>query len=201
MADINERTQDVSITDENTGIQAEVVTRYGDNKKALVGDVISNTIAGVWSALGYMFSVTTDIISLGTNSETEFLLLKNPTGSDVEMRLGDIFVASDKNGRYEFHMYREPTVTSNGTSLAPIHLDHNFTSAATVETYKLPTASSFGTKIHVWLLNAYGGEQEKAIGLEYGFVIPAGHSVLFTVKNIINADAIVSVIFAEVPTT
>jgi len=191
MADLSEITQDVSITDQTTGDQARVVVR--DIKRLAVQD--ENQARELFE-LGRMFHVTTDIISIGTNNETAFFLLKNLTANTFDFHMYDLFINVLLSNGAIIRLYEDPTVTANGTALTPHDMNGNTHNPASMETYKIPTVTDNGNLVHTWLLPTFATPDMKLnmMGL---YSLAPDQSILLTAEDSSNEDISISLVWGE----
>jgi len=132
------------------------------------------------------FIVTTGLVTIATNAETSFLLLKNPSGSGKSLSLTKVFVGllfNNQNGF--FNIYFDPTITSNGTALT-ISNTNRLSSpiASTMQAFNLPTTTSFGTKILTMPIQQNSSAVQYP--LEETIKLSEGKNLLISIDNAAN---------------
>ena len=131
---------------------------------------------------GKGFIANTNLISGLGASETPIFLLTNPTGSGVTLygkafRLGVVFTGSPQYAVWR--LYKNPTITSNGTAITPQNLKIMGSPPASVVTpFLQPTISNNGT-----FMSVYAQHSGAPSIIELLIVIDAGNSILLTTSN------------------
>ena len=130
--------------------------------------------------LGFGFSVSTDRISTGGTTETPYLLVDNPTGSNKTFRFDKIVLnAPEATGAaVTYRFYRIPTITANGTLLVPSGNRNTNQSASAVNNYLLPTASAFG--VFRGFMTLPSGAVPFDYDYESGLIVEPGFKFLIT---------------------
>ena len=140
--------------------------------------------------------VTTNNILIANNAENDFLLLKNPAGSGKTVKIERIVFGSDENQANKstfFRIYRDPTITSNGTALAINNLKKG-ASVGVITAFKIPAISSRGTLMSV------GSYQAPRISDDTDLVVMlhSGENMLITIDpTASNFDHQITVYFSE----
>lgn len=101
------------------------------------------------SGKGYAFAIITNILLA---SENDWLLFKNPAGSGKLVRLFEQVVAipdSASTLRSTIRIYKNPTVTANGTPIV-IGGIRNGQTASVCQAFFTPTTSAKGTLVQVY---------------------------------------------------
>ena len=154
----------------------------------------------LWQRLasgGSGYAVTTNNIIIANTLENDFLLLKNTAGSGKTLRLYKITFGSDQNPANKsalFRIYRDPTITSNGTSLGVNNLKKGG-SASVMTAFRTPVISARGTLMSAGSFDASGAAHEADLGLT---ILP-GENVLITLNATANNfDHIVTVYLIQI---
>jgi hypothetical protein len=130
------------------------------------------------ASFGYI--ATTNVLTIATSVEQPFLLLKNPSGSGKNMRLEKIIFQSDANSKNVFRIYRNPTITANGTALTINNL--RFSGSASIGTvYKISTTTSFGTLITPIIMLGSPAGSNTILDLDLGQFIEQNENLLITI--------------------
>lgn len=140
------------------------------------------------------FKVTTDFNSISGTTETPYLLLKNPSSNTYDILIThNVFGTDSASIRSIFRFYFDPTITANGTPLAPIST-YSGGSSPVMETYRSPTVSASGTRLSTVILPA----NTPSKGLNRFCVLPPGGAYLVTIQNSIsNGQSIADVFWLE----
>lgn len=112
----------------------------------------------LWQRLveaGYAFQVTSNLITITGIAEVNFILLKNPSGSGKRVRLQELIFDIGLAGgaqslKSTFRVYRNATVTTNGTALTIYKTKPDGATNTIMEAYTSPTTSSRGTFVNVF---------------------------------------------------
>lgn len=155
-----------------------------------------NTAGSDLDDKAYMLSKTG--ISAGLlSTETAILQVRNPSGSGKTLRFGRITVGNSAAAFTALvTVYANPTVTSNGTVLAPAPLQLGNAAASAVNAYTSPTCSSFGSQILV--VTASISPSSTLIELERLLTVPANNVLLFTVTpGILGASITLNTFYLE----
>lgn len=99
---------------------------------------------------GQGFHLTTGVITISGTSETPFLLLRNPNASGKTVRINKIafgLVASVTGDSHIWRIYRDATVTGNGTAKTPTKIKKSQSASAVLLAGTAPTVSANGTNM------------------------------------------------------
>lgn len=153
MADINDKTANVSLTN-NDESKTVTVTTDGSKERLDVNvqeplEVNAQVTVDLDLSLtnGTLFSVTTDEQTYNITGAYSLFMIKNPVGSGKEVRIVEVIISSRGAANNTFRYFKNATVSANGTALTPINM--NFTSATTAVAtpFRNPTTSG-GTLIY-----------------------------------------------------
>lgn len=144
-----------------------------------------------------VFSATTGIITISGSSETDFFLLKNPSGSGKNLLTQFISFGIDSAGnRSVIRGYAAPTITSNGTALTIVN---NFVGSAVttvMQAFSQPTISARGTLATTFIK----GASLDSTFIKRSFLMAPNTNILVTVHNSQNNTPIYfSLQWIEVP--
>lgn len=149
-----------------------------------VEDLLQNLVDGnVWQRAvlaGTGFVATTNNITVANANETVFMLIKNPSNSGKTARLHRLTIGSDQNQANKmafYRIYRDPTVTNNGTALNINNLKKG-AGVSVLTAFRIPSISDNGMLLVVGNAGAViqGTEQ-----MDLGNLISAGENILITV--------------------
>ena len=149
-----------------------------------VEDLLQNLVDGnPWQRAviaGSGFVATTNNITVVNANETVFMLIKNPSNSGKTARLHRLIIGSDENqiNKMAFYrIYRNPTITSNGTALNINNLKAG-ASLSALTAFKLPVVSANGT------LLAMGNAGDLFVSIDpmdLGNIISSNENMLITI--------------------
>jgi len=148
---------------------------------------------------GKVYQVTSGVVTVSAAAQTDFALIKNPTGSGKVLRLNvSILTISAVNKSSFFRFYRNPTTTSNGTALSIFNRKQGGAATA-MQAFHTPTISSRGNLFEVKNV----GTSALVNNFNLELMINAGDSILVTAEpSSTNIPHAVSFVWAEVdPTT
>lgn len=196
MADLTYTTQDVTLFDNESdnhadiNIAHELQTRDDDANTQL--EEISNNTKDIhhYQEAGEAFYITYGATLTSKDTEYKLILITNPNGSgkDVEFQEYEISAVSVISGSYvKLRQYANPTITTNGTTLAQVNARVGNTNTSGINTYYLPTTSANGTLITYQvstLPSPFRSEQWLGTGL-----MP-NNSMLFTAEATTNGTSI-----------
>jgi len=117
----------------------------------------------------------------GGTVEQPFMLIKNPAGSGYTCRFKRLTLAVTTNTLGTFRLYRQPTITANGT-VNPIGCYREKTATGVVEAYSVPTYSATGNKFLQYDLNA-GGVGIIVIEQGLSLILLEGDELLITLEQ------------------
>jgi len=147
---------------------------------------------------GTGFVATTNNITVPNANETVFILIKNPSSSGKTARLHRLTIGSDENQANKmafYRIYRDPTITNNGTALNINNLKKG-AGASALTAFKLPTISANGTLLAVG--NA-GAVVQSTDYMDLGNLISSGENILITIDaTASNFDFFVTAYWEEV---
>ena len=130
---------------------------------------------------GKGYVATSGLIAVSGTGEADFILIKNPVGSGKTIRIWQIVHAIDETtgtARYTMKIYRDPTVTTNGTTMA-INNVLKSGGATAMNAYTAPTTSAPGTL----LVTREGSQLIVPLDMDLGMYIQPNETMLITVKN------------------
>lgn len=121
---------------------------------------------------GKGFGTVIDGFILSNINKTDVLLIKNPPASGIVTRLKRLYVSPDRDF-VNIEIYRNPTITANGTPLTPFN--HKVSgSPATTQVFQSPVISSRGTLVFTGKLDAF----LKTIDFELARFLEVGENML-----------------------
>ena len=114
-----------------------------------------NVVTSLWqdmSRQGFGFTTITGFVTIAGTSETDFMLMRNPAGSGVLVRLKEFLmtIGGTSAQRSIFRFYRSPTITSVGTPITVSKVLSTGTNTSEVLSYQTPTISSRGFLIQLF---------------------------------------------------
>lgn len=182
MADIPNATQNVSIYDE-TGNVAEV----NSSNELLVHDTHNSTDGDRWQTVvkeGRAFFTIGNFTTIAGQAETDFFLLTNPAGSGKIIYFETLVYTYNKGaGVSVVRIYRDPTITANGTSFTIQKVKPTSTFTTVLSAYTAPTISARGTLRQLLGQSAVGS---LIYHEDLGFMLEPNHSTLFTIQPAAN---------------
>lgn len=181
MADIQDRTQDVSILDNQSGLTAGVVTRK-DGVAALA--VTDKPLGAILFEQGRLFSVNSNVVTLGTTAESPVFLIRNPNASGMTLHLYRISVdiAADSSSTY-IRVYKNATVTANGTAVATNKLNTDGTYTPQTLGSISPTVTYNGTVYKTWVFAKGIGNADNGLVLDGLCTLAPNENLLVTVQG------------------
>lgn len=209
MADIPNATSNVTLYDENGNpIQVSLNALSGIYELRVkdkdVFDQLSQPSAAsapdLWQfyTLAQMgFSATIPLQTIAGQSETDFILFRNPTGSGKIIKFHDIdYLYNKGSGIAIVRMYLGPTITSVGTGVSVQKRYVGGAISPTSLVYYNPTISARGTVIRIFGQSAVASFTEEE---HLGWIIPANTDMLITVQPAANnTDHTIYMDWAEV---
>jgi hypothetical protein len=145
MADLSKTTADVTIFDNESDNYADVTA----NHELLVRDNGDFTDGDRWQYLvknGLAFSTITNFVTISGQLETDFILMLNPNASGKTVYFNDIIYTYNKgSGISIVKFYRNPTITTNGTSQTINKKLLSQSASSVCSVYYAPTISNRGT--------------------------------------------------------
>jgi len=216
MADILQATTDVTIysPDGTTDLVGEVqaaptqytvLARLKDISDAL-GTLSVNIASDLWQKLtfeGKAFDAFVDSTTVAPSTQTDFILIKNPAGSEKLFRIHEYLVGIDGPAaqRSLYRFYKGPTITANGTSVAVLKHLTSQAQASVAKVFRSPTISARGTFIGI--IAVKGESPSAVVNGDLSDFIEEGETILVTVDaSTTSVEHIFSATWAEVdPTT
>jgi hypothetical protein len=130
---------------------------------------------------GKAFTFTSLLQNIDSNTEKDFLLLKNPSGSGKDILITHFKFGTDsQNVRSMIRIYSNPTVTTDGTSLTISNtLIKSSPPSSGMEAYKFPTTSAKGGNLNLDI----NPSDSPSKGLNRWYWVHPGNSILLTVEN------------------
>ena len=127
------------------------------------------------------FTVTTELITIDSNSEKDTMLLKNPSDSGKKICLTHFKFGTDSASvRSIFRIYKNPTITTDGTALTVASTYVKSSPASSeMELYKLPTISDRGQILNIDIAPSNSPSK----GLNRFYWVDPGNDILVTVDN------------------
>ena len=126
---------------------------------------------------GKGFVVGTNNLTISGTAESDFMLIKNPLGSGKTIKLYKANFGLDAStvNPTTFRIYRDPTITANGTALTIRNLKKS--GAATAMTaFRAPTISARGS----FMASDVFSSIESDIIFDLGFLIEADENILIS---------------------
>lgn len=142
----------------------------------MIGNIIENA-----TRLKKSFTTATNIVSVSGTSETALYLLKNPSSNRLPLLLTHfVFGLDSATARSKARIYKNATVTSDGTALTIVnnYIEETQVNSA-AEAFKSPTVSAFGTILNMALIPTDIGSR----GLNRTYFLHPGNNILITVEN------------------
>jgi hypothetical protein len=149
MADNPNATVDVTIYSPDGGSGATV----NSDSELRVSDDILRT-GDLWQREtnnGKGFSVITPDITISSSAESDLFIVRNPNASGKLIRFNEFMMTARKGtGQVvgDFRVYRNPTITANGTSVAIQKIKPSQSASSVCSAYHSPTISARGTLIN-----------------------------------------------------
>jgi len=153
----------------------------------------------LWQILsreGKGFTVVSGFITIPTATETDFMLLRNPTGSNILSRLKEIFmtIGGTSAQRSIFRFYRTPVITAVGTPLSIFKVLSIGTLTSQLLAYQSPTISARGTLIQLFAVDFNTLSRDQDLGR----YLTEGADLLITVQgSTSNLEHNISLVWAE----
>lgn len=143
---------------------------------------------------GKAYVVTTNAVVVSGTSEVAFLLLKNPASSGKTVRIKKILFGLENAGSLStYRIYRDPTITANGITLASVNLLKGG-SASVLTAFRSPTISANGTLMIADNLTSHNPDHDP----DLGFIISQNENILLTVDPATtNMQHMVTIYFME----
>lgn len=150
MADLNDLTQNINIWDDAKSKAVSIITDGSIERLAVDSKAKSEDIWQDLTFNGKAFITTTDVITISTITETDFVLFTNPSLSGKLIRFWEFLlgVSGTSGQRTIFRFYGLPTITSNGTSLPIYKIRPSQSQNSIALAYINPIISNRGTLIN-----------------------------------------------------
>ena len=127
------------------------------------------------------FTITTDLVSVPTNTEYPILLLKNPTTAEQRIMITHFKFGTDSsNVRSLVRVYFNPTITADGTSvdIANTYVETN-QKASDMQAFSQPTISDNGSVLNLDI----SPSDSPSKGLNRLYFVEPGNEILITIEN------------------
>lgn len=185
MADLTDRTDDITIWNEARTLSADLMTDVDGRNRLSVETVPSiltpsaqNISQLVRAGKVYCYA---DAVSAPTSgSSNPIFLLKNPNGSGKTFYIYKVIANLNVvNVGVKFSVYANPTITGNGTSVTPVNRSIGGGFGASASTaFKSSTVSAPGTLVY----NVNNGQNCPPVNLftDCGIILAANNNLLFT---------------------
>jgi len=161
-------------------LKADQVNLNTDTLEAKLQTLIEGNVWQRAVLAGTGFVATTNNITVANANETVFMLIKNPSNSGKTARLHRLTIGSDQNQANKmafYRIYRDPTITNNGTALNINNLKKGSGSSA-LTAFRIPSVSDNGMLLVVG--NA-GAVIQGTDHMDLGNLISSGENILITV--------------------
>jgi len=146
---------------------------------------------------GKVFMATSDIAGIASNSEKAFIILKNPTGSAITIRIFSFVVTSEHVTNPIYRFYKNPTITADGTALTATNSNFPSVTTAVGEPFFAPTVSAFGTLIEAETSADSKHSDAFLEAISMKVILGAGDTILLTAENIKNKKQIANIMWSE----
>lgn len=168
----------IARTSQPTALGSTVQGIPGVNKYGMLHAAAAIDTLVEW---GKVFRVTTNYVSTGAAPETAFMLLRNPAGYGISIKILGITFQVPVTGSVEYRVYRAPTVTAVGTALTPVGNRQTGQAAAVGLMYRLPTIAANGTLTNAVHLQNTTTPHRDDSGISRW--LDAGNDMLITVEK------------------
>lgn len=129
-----------------------------------------------YTDLGKGFGIVIDSFVLPNINKNDVLLIKNPFASGIITRLKRLYASPDRDF-VNIEIYRNPTITSNGTPIIPFN--HKLSGGpAITQVFQSLVISSRGTLVFTGKLGAF----LKTIDFELARFLEAGENILIVLQ-------------------
>jgi hypothetical protein len=147
---------------------------------------------------GQGYNFTTGVNLLATAVNQPFLLIRNPVASGKKLRIKTVFFSSTANTQNIFNVYRNPTITANGTALTANKM--RVSGGNTVATgFRVPTITAFGTLITPVVMIGSPAGSTFVLEFDLGQFIEEGENYLIAVDpSAVNLSFSCTVYYIEV---
>lgn len=160
---------------------------------------IRNTPWQYWSEVGKTFIVPYTATLATRNTEYDIFLLINPNATGKDLHIHELTLGTSTQNMITMNVYRNPTVTVNGTAQTPRDLKSS-NGAGVATTFTLPTVTSRGTLLETILVGATAQFSNTYVrDYQLGLHIEPNEKLLITLNTSANsATCICGVEWAEV---
>lgn len=144
-----------------------------------------------------LFSIGEGINMDDSDEDNPLLYIKNPTGSGNRILVWDCSVGVNVENNYAlFKIFTNPTVSTNGTSIAPKLRRVGLTDTSIAEIYSIPTVTSNGDEIDYHMIGQ--NNNSASIMNRFSIIVYPGNSILLTgTPKSNNREAVITFIWAE----
>lgn len=204
MADLSDRTDNVSLTKDDGTLPVDVIVDSNGKNRLAVDAIIpasAVTPENISSLvdLGYVYSVGVNVSAASAGTHNPLLYIKNPSGSGKQIYLYKMTTGiTVANVFMNFRIYGDPTTSANGTAVTPVNRDFGGGwGASALNVYTVPTVTALGTNI---LANWVIGQNTNSLdGVEaFSLHVAANHTILITGNpSSNNREAAINVAWAE----
>jgi len=162
--------------DANLLASPTVLTIAGQRRLA-VDAIVQDSGGGIKTLDGNRYIVTTDTIAAPA-AENAFVLIRNPADSLHNLFVERQWFSSLDNIKAIFRMYRNPTVTVDGTPMPARNAAVGLPDNSLMEAYLEPTVSAFGSRLAYFYAKNESFIEDSA----WKIVVTPGNSVLITTQ-------------------
>jgi hypothetical protein len=146
---------------------------------------------------GRLFFTSTNSLTIASVSEVNFLWISNPSGSGIDFLLNKIsfdttLITSKKP---IIRMYKNPTVTVNGTATTNFAMNDNSVITPQVIVRTGPTTSSLGT--FFWALNYSQTSSPREYSFDLDLSLKPGNRILITTQGDNSYNLVVALTWGE----
>jgi hypothetical protein len=129
-----------------------------------------------YSGIGY--GISTAVTTFATATETPFLYMVHPSGTGKIVRFWEqiIGLVSSSNQSAVIRVYREPTILTSGSTMAPTQINPIYSGTSVCSVFSGPTTSANGTLITSYVI--VNGTYDRELFLAR--YLTAGNTLLFT---------------------
>lgn len=188
----------VTIVNETTGNQVAVNADGSINISGINVTVPSAVNVTNFVDQGKVFTLSASINMATSGSNNPLVLLKNPSGSGKIIYIYKVSCGINvSNVAGKFVLFKDPTVTNNGTTFTPVNCNIGHANTSISNAYTLSTVSASGTQ----LLSYQVGQNSNNVTelTDFSIFIQANHSILLTGDPLSNnREANLTLVWAEV---
>lgn len=198
MADISNNEKDrIGIEHVATGNDLVVNSDGSINVKGLSITLPSVIAISDYTNNGKLFSVADNMFMTSAGVDNPIVLIKNPSGSGKVFYLyRTAFGINVENIYGNFKMFKNPTVTANGTALTIVNNRISGSETSSMLAYKLPTVSSNGTRIGSYIVAQ--NASSLITNEDFAIQLEPNNSILITGDPKSNSrEAVITITWAE----